>query len=151
MLLNSVVIHAQLSEEDFNTIDSLIASTPEIALCLKDGKEDFRFFNRAPEKHSDYKKQFLEAALTSITFSPKSNFFSDIEVELNCKGEAGNYIFRIEPRGFGPADFENVKQLMALVEKFRAHLFTPAIYLGEQVNSKQKFRLLAKNGQPTLQ
>ncbi len=150
-LFCSGTIRAQLSEEEFNTIDSLIASTPEIELCLKDGKEDLRFFSRAPEKHSDYKKLFLESAIASITFNERSKFFCDIEVEINCKGESGNHIFRIEPRGFGPDDFENFKQLIEAVEKFRGHPFTPAIYLGELVNSKLKFRLAAKNGQVVLQ
>ena len=81
----------------------------------------------------------------------KSHFHCDITVEINCEGKAGNYNFAIEPRTFNQEDFENFRQLIVLIYKLRNYAFKPAIYLGENVNSKVKFRLAAKDGTPVMQ
>jgi hypothetical protein len=141
----------QLGSGDLDVIDSLIAHTPEIQLCKKDGKEDLRFINRAPEKYSSYKDTFLKQMTDAITFPPKSNFTCQISVEVNCEGKAGNYRFAIEPRAFTQADFENFKQLIALVQKLRDYTFTPAVYLGEKVNSKTRFRIRLQHGRLLIQ
>ena len=142
---------AQLSDEYFNAVDSLIETTPAIELCQLNGKEDLRFFTKTPEKYSSYKQQFIAQAADAFTFAAGSHFFCDITVEVNCNGKAGNYILAIEPRTFNISDFENFKQLIALLEKLRGFSFQPAIYLGEAVNSKVKFRVLAKDGRVVLQ
>ena len=142
---------AQLSDAYFDAVDSLIETTPAIELCQLNGKEDLRFFTKTPEKYSSYKQQFIAQAADAFTFAAGSHFFCDITVEVNCNGKAGNYILAIEPRTFNISDFENFKQLIALLEKLRGFSFQPAIYLGEAVNSKVKFRLLAKEGKVVLQ
>lgn len=141
----------QLGEEYFNAVDSLIETTPAIELCKINGKEDLRFFSKTPEKYSNYKQQFITQAADAFKFAAGSHFFCDITVEINCSGKAGNYNLAIEPRTFNLADFENFKQLIALLEKLRPFSFQPAIYLGEAVNSKVKFRVLAKEGRVVLQ
>lgn len=142
---------AQLSDAYFYAVDSLIETTPAIELCKIKGKEDLRFFTKTPEKYSNYKQQFIAQAADAFTFAAGSHFFCDITVEVNCSGKAGNYDLAIEPRTFNLSDFENFKQLIALLEKLRSFSFQPAIYLGEAVNSKVKFRLLAKEGRVILQ
>ena len=137
---------AQSASVDFNAVDSLMGTTPEIALCKVNGKEDTRFFTKAPEKYSDFKQVFMKQAAKVFTFSIKSHFFCDIAAEVNCKGEAGNYNFAIEPRTFKPEDFEYFTQLITLVNGLRKVTFKPAFYLGENVNSKVRFRLFAKDG-----
>jgi hypothetical protein len=150
-LLCSLSLQAQLSGTDFDAIDSLEEATPQVNLCKKNGKEDLRFMSRVPEKYSSYKQEFADSATGAFTFTEKSHFYCDLTVEVNCEGKAGNYSFAIEPRTFGPADLENFKQLMSLVEKFRNHIFVPAVYLGEKVNSTSKFRISAKDGRPVVQ
>jgi hypothetical protein len=150
-LLLNFSVQAQLSGADFDAIDSLEEATPQLSLCKKNGKDDLRFMNRAPEKYSNYKQEFADSAAGAFTFTEKSHFYCDLSVEINCEGKAGNYSFAIEPRTFGPADLENFKQLMTLVEKFRYHIFAPAVYLGEKVNSTTKFRISAKDGRPVVQ
>jgi len=142
---------AQSTGVDFDALDSLIATTPEIDLCEKDGKEDLRFFSKTPEKYSNYKQEFMLQAADAFAFDSNSHFHCDITVEVNCEGKAGNYNFAIEPRTFNLKDFENFKQLIVLVYKLRDYAFKPAIYLGETVNSKVKFRLAAKDGKPVMQ
>ena len=141
----------QQSSVDFDAIDSLIGTTPEIKLCKKAGKEDLRFMSKTPEKYSTYKLDFMTAAPDAFSFDAGSHFTCGVTVEVNCEGKAGNYHFAIEPRNFKPADFENFKQLIALVNKLTDLNFTPAIYLGENVNSKISFKLLAKNGKLLMQ
>lgn len=119
-------------------MDSLIETTPAIELCKINGKEDLRFFQNA-RKIFNYKQQFITQAADAFKFAAGSHFFCDITVEINCSGKAGNYNLAIEPRTFNLADFENFKQLIALLEKLRPFSFQPAIYLGEAVNSKVKF------------
>ena len=144
----SSILKAQ--QVDFDAVDSLIETTPAIALCKKDGKDDLRFFSKTPEKYANFKQEFLKQALETFTFDAKSHFYCDITVEVNCKGEAGNYTFAIEPRTFNGQDFEYFKQLIALVNKLRGYSFVPAFYLGENVNSKVRFRMAAKEGKVTL-
>ena len=142
---------AQNARVDFNAVDSLIGTTPEVALCKIKGKEDKRFFAKAPEKYSDFKQVFMQQVADAFTFSNRSHFFCDITVEVNCNGEAGNYDFAIEPRTFKPEDFEYFTQLIAFVNHLRTATFKPAFYLGENVNSKLRFRLLAKDGKVVMQ
>lgn len=142
--------HAQLSGEDFDRIDSMIARTAHVPLCKKNGKDDVRFMNRAPEKYSSYREDFTKLIDSAFTFPANSNFFCDITAEINCEGKAGNYDFAIEPRTFDYNDFKNFKQLMALVEKLRNYTFKPAVNLGENVNSSVRFRLMAKNGKALI-
>ncbi len=149
-ILVSCRICAQLSGDDFARIDSMIARTAQVPLCKKDGKDDIRFINRAPEKYSNYKEEFARQMADVFKFSPDSHFFCDIDVEINCDGKAGNYTFTIEPRTFDMADFENFKQLISLVEKLRNYTFVPAVYLGANVNSKTSFRITTKNGKPVI-
>lgn len=152
-LLSSLVItlQAQLADSYFDTIDSLTEATPQIELCKKDGKEDLRFFSKTPEKYSDYKLVFARAADSTFNFEETSHFFCDVTVEINCEGKAGNYSISIEPRTFTLEDYHHFLTLISLIEKLSPQSFTPAIYLGEKVNSKVKFRLAAKNGNVTLQ
>lgn len=150
-LFLSQLSFAQLSDAYFDAVDSLIETTPAIELCQLNGKEDLRFFSKTPEKYSNYKQQFIEQAEGAFTFVAGSHFFCDIAVEVNCNGKAGNYDLAIEPRTFNLADFENFKQLIVLLQKLRSFSFQPAIYLGEAVNSKVKFRLLVKDGKVVLQ
>jgi hypothetical protein len=150
-LLLSQLSFAQLSDAYFDAVDSLMETTPAIELCKINGKEDLRFFSKTPEKYSNYKQQFIAQAVDAFKFAAGSHFFCDITVEVNCSGKAGNYDLAIEPRTFNISDFENFKQLIALLEKLRSFSFQPAIYLGEAVNSKVKFRVLAKDGKVVLQ
>ncbi len=136
---------------DFDAVDSLIATTPAIDLCLKDGKEDMRFFSKTPEKYSNFKQQFMLKATEAFTFDAKSHFHCDIAVEVNCEGKAGNYTFAIEPRTFNLQDFEYFTQLIALVNRLYDYAFKPAYYLGEDVNSKVRFRIAAKEGKLIMQ
>lgn len=142
---------AQRNEVNFDAVDSLIETTPELDMCLKDGKEDLRFFYKTPEKYSDYKQQFAKQAAGVLVFEPNSHFVCDVSVEVNCKGQAGNYDFAIEPRTFSLKDFEYFKQLIGLVNQLKSFAFKPAHYLGEDVNSKVKFRLAAKDGKAVVQ
>ncbi len=150
-LFLSVLAQAQLADSYFDTMDSLIETTPQITLCQKDGKEDLRFFSKTPEKYADYKQVFARVADTTFTFEETSHFFCDIQVEINCKGKAGNYSFSVEPRTFTLSDYNHFLKLMQLVNNLQQHVFTPAVYLGEKVNTITKFRLSAKAGKPALQ
>lgn len=152
LLLLPQTIHAQaaITEEEAEWMDSVILATPEVALCVVNGYEDKRFLNRTPEKHSDYRTRFQQAADSLIHFDVKSRFFCDIEVDITCNGRAGNYIFRIEPAGFSTVDFNNFKEMMEVVNYLSHQTLTPAIHLGEKVNSRIKFRLMAVNGRPAL-
>jgi hypothetical protein len=141
----------QQSKIDFDLLDSLITTTPEIDLCKKDGKEDVRFMTKTPEKYSNFKQEFINQAVDAFSFAGSSHFFCDISVQINCEGKAGNYHFSIEPRNFKDQDFENFKQLIVLVNKLANFAFKPAMYLGENVNSKVSFRLTVKDGKPVLQ
>ncbi len=137
---------AQQEVVDFDEVDSLIATTPAIYLCLKDGQEDLRFFSKTPEKYSNYAQVFANQMASAFSFDSASHFFCDITVEVSCEGKAGNYLFGIEPRTFSMADFSCLKQLVVFVNKLRDYEFTPAYYLGENVNTKVKLRLEAKDG-----
>lgn len=150
-MISSSFGFAQTTGVDFDLLDSLIATTPEISLCKKDGKEDTRFFSKAPERYSDYKQELMKLAGDTFAFDPKSHFYCDITVEVNCKGKAGNYDFAFEPRTFTPQHFEYLKQLIALVNRLHDCTFKPAFYLGEDVNSKVRFRLMAKDGKLVMQ
>ena len=137
---------------DWDLVDSLIATTPGIGLCLKNGKEDVRFFSKTPEKYSNFKQEFIKQAETAFTFTEATHWYCDISAEINCDGEAGNYTFAVEPRTFKAEDLEYFKQLINLVNtKLKTYEFQPAIYLGEKVNTKVRFRLAAKNGFAILQ
>ncbi|HLP20350.1 MAG TPA: hypothetical protein VK174_08615 [Chitinophagales bacterium] len=136
---------------DFDVVDSLIETTPALDMCLKDGKEDLRFFSKTPEKYSDFKQKFMEQVSTAVNIPAGSHFYCDISAEINCEGKAGNYNFAFEPRTFTIDDFEILKQYITLVNAMRETVFTPAIYLGEKVNSKVRFKLLAKEGKVTMQ
>lgn len=149
-MLLSLSGFSQLSGEDFDRMDSMIARTAQVPLCKKDGKQDLRFIKRTPEKYSNYKEEFARQMEGAFTFAEKSHFFCDIDVEINCEGKAGNYTFTIEPRTFDQADYENFKQLMAFVEKLRNYTFIPAVNLGENVNSKTSFRFTTRNGKPVV-
>ncbi len=130
-----------------DTVDMLIEATPVIDLCVVNAKEDVRFMSKAPEKYSSYKQEFMKRALADLRFPDSSHFHCDIEVEINCLGKAGNYTFGIEPRTFSRDDFQSFRQVISLVEALRNFTFTPAIYLGEQVNSNAHFRIQIKNGE----
>ena len=150
-LSSSYICQAQLSGVDFDVIDSLIATTPEISLCKINGKEDERFFTKTPEKYSNYKQEFMKLIADSIAFPTNNHFRCDITAEINCRGEAGNYDFAIEPKIFTPEDFKVFQQLIQLVNQNRNYVFKPAIYLNENVNSKVHFRLLSKDGKAVMQ
>lgn len=141
----------QAEQVDFDKLDSLIATTPAIALCEKNGEEDLRFFSKTPEGYSNYKQEFARRMEGAFTFNPAHHFFCDITVEVDCNGKAGNYTFGIEPRTFKPQDFEYVTQLVAFINSLAEYSFKPAYYLGENVNSKVSFRLVAKEGKATIQ
>lgn len=136
---------------DFDEVDSLIESTPAVEMCLKDGEEDLRFFSKVPEKYSDFKQQFMEEAIKAIAIPAGNRFYCDISVEVDCKGRAGNYSFGIEPRNFKYSDYEVFKQLIGLINSLNGRTFKPAHYLGEDVNSKVKFRLLVKDDKLLMQ
>lgn len=149
-ILSSMLYHStysQLSPVDFNEVDSLIETTPTIQLCMKDGQEDVRFLNKTPEKYSDFRQQFYKQVLSAIVFPDSSKFQCDISAEIDCRGKAGNFGFGIEPRIFYEGEMESFRQLIALVHSLRDYEYTPAMYLGEQVNSKAKFRLIVRKGQ----
>lgn len=138
---------AQQNDIDYDAaIDSLVSTTPGIYRCQKNGKDDTRYLTKTPEKYSNYQPVFYQYVDSFIHFSKTSHFFCDVEVEINCKGEAGNYLLSIEPRLFHAEDFEYFKQLIALIESLRNYKFKPAYYLGEDVNSRVKFRLYADKG-----
>lgn len=144
-------VTAQNTGVDFDAVDSVIATTPSIDLCKINGTEDKRFFSKAPEKYSDFKQEFMKQAADAFIFDHKSHFFCDVTAEVNCKGKAGNYNFAFEPRTFKQQDFEYLKQLVDLVNRLRDFTFKPAFYLGQDVNSKVRFRLVAKDGKPVMQ
>jgi hypothetical protein len=150
LVLEAVQGNAQLADQYFEMMDSMQYATPHIDLCQKNGKEDLRFMSKAPEKYSDYKDVFAIEAANAFSFDSKSHFFCDITVEINCEGQAGNYSFAVEPRTFNMKDYEDFKQLISIVEKLRGRTFKPAYYLGENVNSKVKFRLAAYNGKAVV-
>ncbi|MBP7390322.1 MAG: hypothetical protein KA841_07950 [Chitinophagales bacterium] len=137
---------AQWSPVDFNEVDSLIESTHSIDLCLVDGKEDLRFFSKTPEKYADFKLIFFNQAKGALTYADSSRFKCDITVEINCEGKAGNFVFGIEPRMFYEDEMKTFRQLIQLVGSVKDYSYTPATYLGKQVNSKAKFKLLVKEG-----
>lgn len=150
----SAVVMAQQAEPevDFDAVDSLIATTPEIDMCLKNGEEDLRFFSKTPEKYSDFKQKFMEEALKVITTIPPHNHFRcEITVEVDCNGRAGNYNFGIEPRTFSTNDYLVFEQLIKTIQGLRNTVFTPAYYLGENVNSKVRFVLLVKDDKLIMQ
>jgi hypothetical protein len=139
-------------EVDFDAVDSLIATTPELDMCLKNGEEDLRFFSKTPEKYSDFKQRFMDEALRVITAIPAHNHFRcEITVEVDCKGRAGNYNFGIEPRTFSVDDYKVLEQLIKTIDGLRNTTFTPAYYLGESVNSKVRFVLLVKDDKLIMQ
>lgn len=151
LLILAVAAQAQLADSYFDIIDSLIEATPQIELCKKDGKDDLRFFSKTPEKYADYKQVFAQIADTTFHFEETSHFFCDIQVEINCEGKAGNYSISIEPRTFTLSDYGHFLKLIQLIAELKLHVFTPAVYLGEKVNSKTKFRLMTKNGNVVIQ
>jgi hypothetical protein len=136
---------------DFDVVDSLIESTPAIEMCLKNGEEDLRFFSKVPERYSDYKQQFMEEALKTITIPAGNRFNCEVSVEIDCKGMAGNYTFGLEFRTFKYSDYEVFSQLIALINSISTRAFKPAHYLGEDVNSKVRFRLLVKDNKLIMQ
>lgn len=146
-LLTTLSTYSQISDAEMDTVDMLIDATPLVDLCLVNTKEDLRFMNKAPEKYSNYKQEFMKRALTDLRFPDSSHFHCDVEVEINCKGKAGNYTFGIEPRTFSRDDFQSFRQVISLVEALRNFLFIPATYLGEQVNSNARFRIQVKGGE----
>ena len=142
--------NAQISDAELDYIDSLIESTPTINLCLKDGKEDLRFFNKAPEKYSNFKQVFITKALETISFSDTTSFKCDIDVEINCQGQAGNYNFAIEPRTFQSKHVPYFVLLIQLIQSLQNYPIQPAQYLGETVNSTARFTLITQGGKPAL-
>lgn len=139
-------------EVDFDAVDSLIATTPELDMCLKNGEEDLRFFSKTPEKYSDFKQRFMDEAIRVITYIPQRNHFRcDMAVEIDCKGRAGNYTFGIEPRTFSIYDYKVLEQLIKTIDGLRNTTFTPAYYLGESVNSKVRFVLQVKDDKLIMQ
>ena len=142
---------AQQNEIDYDAaIDSLVSTMPGIYLCQKNGKDDTRYLTKTPEKYSNYQPVFYQYVDSFIHFSNTSRFFCDLQVDINCKGEAGNYLLSIEPRLFHAEDFEYFKQLVALIESLRNFKFKPAYYLGEDVNGRVKFRLYADKGKALI-
>ena len=89
---------------------------------------------------------FTQASKDVFVFDSSSHFTCLLEVEINCKGMAGNYSFGIEPRTFTNNDFKNFKQLISIVETLQKNIFKPASHLGELVNSRLKFKINAKDG-----
>ncbi len=153
-LLMLLVVKLSLSQSvtvDFDKLDSLIATTPEITLCERNGAEDLRFFTKTPEGFSNYKQEFASQMNNVLLFNPAHHFACDVTVEVDCNGKAGNYTFGIEPRTFKQQDFDYVVQLIAFVNSLAKYEFKPAYYLGENVNSKVSFRLMAKEGKPVIQ
>lgn len=144
-------VSAQSQTVDFDAVDSLIATTPEIEMCEKNGKEDLRFFSKTPERYANFKQEFFKQMNTIPTPDSASHFFCDITVEVNCKGIAGNYDFAIEPRTFKQQDYVYFSQLIELINSLRNQSYVPAYYLGENVNSRVSFRLAAKQGKWVLQ
>lgn len=142
---------AQSKPVDFDAVDSLIATTPEIEMCIKNGKEDLRFFSKTPERYSNFKQEFFTQVKDGIVLDSSSHFFCDITVEVNCKGIAGNYDFAIEPRTFSQQDYFYFNRLVDLINSLRNYNYKPAYYLGENVNSQVSFRLAAKHGAWFLQ
>ncbi len=149
--LMSNYINAQWSPVDFNEVDSLIETTPSIQLCLKDGQEDIRFLTKTPEKYSDFRQQFYKQVFSAITFPDTSRFQCDVSAEIDCNGKAGNFGFAIEPRIFYQGEIESFRQLITLVHSLRNYEYKPAMYLGQPVNSKAKFRLVVRKGQLMLE
>lgn len=137
---------AQWSDVDFNAVDSLIESVHSVDLCLKDGKEDVRFFQKTPEKYSDFKSVFFKQVNDSLSCAQAGKFQCGITAEVNCKGRVGNFTFAIEPRIFYRAEYSYFQQLIGLIGSLKDYPYQPAMYLGEAVNSKVRLKLLVKEG-----
>ncbi|MBK7149453.1 MAG: hypothetical protein IPH78_11690 [Bacteroidetes bacterium] len=144
--LLSVPATAQWSDVDFNAVDSLIETVHSVELCLKEGKEDLRFFQKTPEKYSDFKSVFFKQVNDSLSCAQAGKFQCGITAEVNCKGRVGNFTFAIEPRIFYRAEYSYFQQLIGLIGSLKDYPYQPAMYLGEAVNSKVRLKLLVKEG-----